>query len=255
MGWRDWFSYSGAKATKSPFATVASDARASTEGKLLECTPALMAQTFLTWVITDLEGTKQTLKIIAKENLHFQGHNATDEELEELLRRQLSLDKETELFRQLCFFYDALWYKILLPDLINRTGRVPPDTMEAYRQLVRQKCMEVIATAAYLPMPWRDWSADASSEELKTDYQFYMHGVIPASRQEEFDMILNFTQARDNGPIFEMLAWLHMRTREIVGLVDKKEGLITHMLLWKSQASFTCELIEKFMRNVVPISE
>jgi hypothetical protein len=160
---------------------------------LLECTPSLLAQTFLTWVVTDLAGTKQTLKIIAKENLRLQGHNATDEELEELLGRQVSLDKETELFRQLCFFYDALWYKILLPDLINRTGRVPPDTMEAYRQLVRQKSMEVIATAAYLPMSWRDWSADASSEELQPDYQFYMHGVIPAARQEEFDMILNFT--------------------------------------------------------------
>lgn len=58
MGWRDWLS----KVTMPPSGTVTSNARASTEGKLLECTPALLAQTFLTWVVTDLEGTKQHLK-------------------------------------------------------------------------------------------------------------------------------------------------------------------------------------------------
>lgn len=52
-----------------------------------------------------------------------------------------------------------------------------------------------------------------------------------------------------------MLAWLHMRTREILGLVDKKEHLVTHALLWKSQVSFIGEMIEKFMLNVVPIPE
>jgi hypothetical protein len=46
-----------------------------------------------------------------------------------------------------------------------------------------------------------------------------------------------------------------MRTREILRIVDKKEGLMTHIILWNSQANFTCELIEKAMFNIVPIPE
>lgn len=123
-----------------------------------------------------------------------EGHNATEEELEELLRRQLSFDKETALFRQLCLFYDALWYKLLLPELISKTGRIPRDSIEAYRTAVRQKSMEVIATAEYLPEEWRNWAAEAHSTDMQADFEFYMHGVVLLARRDEFDMILNFTR-------------------------------------------------------------
>jgi hypothetical protein len=115
--------------------------------------------------------------------------------------------------------------------------------------------MEVIATAGHLPEEWRNWNTEGYSTDMQADFNFYMHGVVPPARRDEFDMILNFTRVRENGPAYQMLAWLHMRTREILGLVDKKEHLVTHALLWKSQVDFTGELIEKFLHHVVPVPE
>ena len=225
------------------------------QGKTLECTPSLLALTILSCVEKDLAGARQTLKIIARETQRLGGHNATDAELEEGLSRFLSFEKETALFRQLCLFYDALWYNLLLPKLIDKTRRVPSDSIEAYRATVRQKSMELLATAEYLPEEWRKWGTEAYSTDMQADFNFYMHGVVPPSQRDEFDLILNFTRTRGNGHYPEMLAWLHMRTREIIGLVDKKEHLLTHATLFNSQARFTTELIEYFMSNVVPIPE
>src|SRR5262249_38755883 len=148
------------------------------------------------WVVTDLAGVENTLKIIAKENLSRQGHNGTDKELEELVSPVLSFDKGTALFRQLCLFYDSLWYKLLLPELMGKTGRVPSDSREVYRAAVRQKIMEVIATAENLPKEWRNWDTEVDSTDMQDDFKFYMHGIVPPARQDEFDLILNFTQAR-----------------------------------------------------------
>lgn len=210
-------------------------AEAESHGEPWECTPSLLSRTFLAWVVADLESLE---RVVAK-----------------LTGLPLGFHQQTALFRELCLFYDALWYKILLPDQIIKTDRVPRESIEAYRELVRQRSMELMATSEYLPEQWRNWGEEAFSTDLRADFEFYMHGVVPAARQKEFDMILNFTRARDNGPVFEMLAWLHMRTREILRIVDKKEGLMTHIILWNSQTNFTCELIEKAMFNIVPIPE
>jgi hypothetical protein len=200
-----------------------------------DCGPDRLAQTLLAWVIADLESLERGLSYLTSQHL--------------------SIDQWSALFQQLCLFYDALWYKILLPDRILKTGRVPSESIEAYRETIRQKSMELIAIAEYLPEEWRNWGTEAFSTDLRTDFEFYMHGIVPSARQEEFDKILNFTRARENGPVFEMLAWLHMRTREILGIVDKGEGLMFHIILWNSQADFTWELIEKAMFNIVPIAE
>jgi hypothetical protein len=107
----------------------------SKDGKPLECTPSLLALTFVAWVETDLAGTRQTLKVLKKHDLDHQGYNAKEEELENILSRFFSFDKETALFRQLCLFYDALWYKLLLPELIAKTDRIPHNSIEAYERL------------------------------------------------------------------------------------------------------------------------
>jgi hypothetical protein len=190
-----------------------------------------LALTFLARVETDLAGTRQTLKILKKQDLVHQGYNAMEEERENNLRQFLSFDKETAFFRQLCLFSDALWCKLLLPELIAKTNRIPHHSIEAYRAAVRQKSMEVFATAGHLPEKWRNWNTKRYSTDMETDFNFYMHGVVAPTQREEFDLILNFTRAKGNGPYFEMLAWLHMRTREIIRLVDKKEHLVTHALL------------------------
>lgn len=253
MGWRDWLFH---KKTN-PIEALPSKKAGSTvgeEGKPFECTPTFLGQILLAWVVTNLESTRDAIKIIAKQNSHQQGQNATEAELEELVSRLFSSDKETELFRQLCLFYDALWCKILLPELITKTGRVQSASLETYRKAVRQKSMEVIATSEHLPKEWRNWGSDAYSTDMKADFEFYMHGVVTPARQDEFDLILNFLRVRDSGPVLEMLAWLHMRTREILGLVDKKE-LFTHAVLWKFQGNLTGELIEMARAKIVPIPE
>jgi len=168
-------------------------AEAESNGDPWECTPSLLSRTFLAWVVADLESLE---RIVAK-----------------LSGRPLSFHQQTALFRELCLFYDALWYKILLPDQIIKTDRVLRESIESYRELVRQRNMELMSTSEYLPEQWRDWGEEAFSADLRTDFEFYMHGVVPSDRQEEFDMILTFTRARDNGPVFKRLAWLHMLTR------------------------------------------
>lgn len=207
---------------------------AESHGEPWECTPSLLSQTFLGWVVADLEFLKQ---VVAK-----------------LLVRPLDFNQQALLFRQLCLVYDALWYKILIPDRIIKTNRVPVGSIENYRELVRQKSMELIATSEYLPEQWRDWDADLHSPDLRIDFEFYMQGVVPPAHATEFNMILSFTRAKENGPVFEMLAWLHMRTREITGLLDKA-NLLGHTLLWRSQADFACELIKTCMSRIVPIPE
>ena len=204
-------------------------------GNAWECEPDHLAETLLAWVIADLESLERGISYLTSQHL--------------------SIDQWSALFRQLCLFYDALWYKILLPDRILKTGRVPSESIEAYRETVRQKSMELIAIAEYLPEEWRNWGTEAFSTDLRTDFEFYMEGIVPSARQEEFDMILNFTRARESGPVFEMVAWLHMRTREILGMTDKKADLVICATLWNSQANFTWELIEKAMFNIVPIAE
>lgn len=200
-----------------------------------ECTPSLLSRTFLAWVVADLESLE---RVVAK-----------------LTERPLTYQQQTAIFRELCLFYDALWYKILLPGQIIKTGRVPRESIEAYRELVRQKSMELMAMSEYLPEQWRNWGTEVFSPDFQIDFRFYMHGEVPPALETEYNMIMSFTHAKDNGPVFEMLAWLHMRTREILGIVDKKHGLIIHMILWNAQANFTCELIEKAMFNIVPIPE
>ena len=204
-------------------------------GNAWECEPDQLAETLLAWVIADLESLERGISYLTSQSW--------------------SIDQWSALFRQLCLFYDALWYKILLPDRILKTGLVPSESIEAYRETVRQKSMELIAIAEYLPEEWRNWGTEAFSTDLRTDFEFYMKGRVPSARQEEFDMILNFTRARESGPVFEMVAWLHMRTREILGMTDKKADHVICAILWNSQAAFTWQLIEKAMFNIVPIAE
>lgn len=208
---------------------------AESHGKPWECTPALLSKVFLGWVVADVESLERIV--------------------EKLLGRSLSLQQLTAVFRELSFFYDALWYKILLPNQIIKTHRLPRESIEAYRELVRQRSMELIATSEYLPEQWREWGDETFLADLCTDFEFYMHGVVPSARQEFFDKILNFTQARGMGPFFEMLAWLHMRTMEILGLVDKNRDLVINTALWRSQRYFTCELTTKVMVHIVPVPE
>ena len=231
MGWKNWFSRKQGK-SDTP----------------LECTPSLLAHMFLAAVASDGEGIRTALKLVART---IEIPDATEAELEQWLQRWLGADKEIALFKQLCLFHDALWYKILLPDRILKTGRVSHDSIRAYAETVRQKSMELIAQSEHLPRECTDWGTGA---DLQTDFKFYMEGVVPSDRQERFDRVLNFTQARGKGPVFEMLAWLFMRTMEILGLFDKKDFFI-HMTMWKSQTNYTCGLIEKVMNQVVPIPE
>jgi len=206
-------------------------AEAESHGVPWECSPSLLSRVFLTWVVADLESLERIV--------------------EKLTGLSLSFQQQTALFRELCLFYDGLWYLILLADRIIKTGRIPVKSIEAYRELVRKKGMELIATSEYLPEQWRNWGAKGLPTDLQTDFDFYMQEKVPSSRQEKFDVILGFTQTRDQGPVLKRLAWLHMRTREIFGL-GKLDPMID-MILWNSQANFTCEMIEKNMSNILPI--
>lgn len=220
------------------------------EQETLECNPDLLAQMFVAWVVTDLNAVRNDLKIIGQKTWQLD-----DQEIEKQLTEFFTLEKGTALFRQLCLFYDGLWYRLLLPQLIAKTGRVRSDQVQGYITDFRQKCMEAIATAEHLPIEWRSWpQEDAFRESMQTDFKFYMHQIVPKDLQDEFEMILNFTNVREGGEVLRMIAWLHMRTREILGLMDKKEHIILHAMLWKSQSQFTLDLIKNTMNRVVPVS-
>ena len=150
----------------------------------IECNIEFLSKTFAAMVTMHLEA----LQKCAKET----GVSISDQQ-------------QAALFRQICFFYDALWYYLLL-QRIEETKRIPPDQVGSYIEKFRQEWMEAIYQAEYLPDNLRDWSIDASPEELEADFNLYMHGKLPEDSQADFEKILNLCRISKDGSNLELIA-------------------------------------------------
>ncbi|MER3421847.1 MAG: hypothetical protein C4293_00080 [Nitrospiraceae bacterium] len=165
----------------------------------------------------------------------------------------LSYDQKTALFRQVCFFCDALWGKVLLPNRALAVGRIPSSPFQTYLEPVREKAMEAIALAEYLPEEWRNWSLGVSQEDLQKDFNFYMQGVVPPEWESDFSIVLSLTRVKQDGLIHEFAARLYLRACQIIGLIEKRD-LLAHVAWWNRLATLNKEYAKTFPK-IIPVPE
>ena len=152
------------------------------------------------------------------------------------------------LFRQVCLFYDALWYCILLKRIIE-IRKIAPDEASLYVNTLRQKIMEEIREEESFRDYWRFW--DASQQDVEGDISLYMNGVIPEQCVEDFQKILNATQVKRDGSILELIARLHMRTYQILGLFPKLDPM-GMLIWWNRQAHYALGVAEIMTSKIIP---
>jgi len=161
--------------------------------------------------------------------------------------------QSVQLFRNVCFFYYSLWYH-LLHSRIQETNRIPQDKAGEFIEAFRNEAMQSITQAESLPENFRNLAIDTGQDEMQVDFSFYMMGKIPAEWEQDYKKILNATQVAQDGSTLELIARLHLRTYQILGLFPKLDPLGI-VLWWNRQSLLPLEYIDKIISKVVPIQE
>lgn len=136
------------------------------------------------------------------------------------------------LLRQLCAFYNVLWW-YALPQRIQATGRVAPDDMSKYME----KCKEltwISLLSSLVPHP--DMQTDEflcvfkHPTESKEDHDFFTKGTLPTKGEEEdFSTVLRWVDQQKDGSLTELTARLHYRTIQVL---DLSHYLALEIPLW-----------------------
>jgi len=177
-----------------------------------------------------------------------EGHMKGLSNVAERTGRALTEEQWAALFRQLCLFYDAVWRQ-RFPQRIVQTGRVAPEDIPAYVEQFRQASMHALGKADYLPMPYRDWTINATSEALQADFDLYNRESIQSQDRDDFQKILSITQL----PESYLLPRLYLRTCQIVGLFERRDPMLFYAW-WDSVAIYGNGVVD-ILDRIVPLPE
>lgn len=169
---------------------------------------------------------------------------------------RVPIDREqtARLYRQVCFFYDDLWYYNLHQRILD-TGRIPRDKMSAYIEEFRQATREACTMHDDVPIKPRDMSIFGNPEEVQEDYDFYVHGKLSKPYYEEdYTRVLRSLDVEKDGTTRESTARLHFRTCQVLDLSHRMSSM-EMTWWWRLQFELVHENLGTIITKVVPIHQ
>lgn len=168
----------------------------------------------------------------------------------------MSDERSAMLFKQICLFNDVLWSHYLIPDAISRTGRIGSDKIADYIEQFRQTTMQMVNQDKRLPQSWRNWDTYGTREEWQIDIDFYTHGTLPKSWEEDYHKVQSVHGMKLDGTSWELLGRFHLRVWQTLNIFKTFEsGYIGEVYaLWSLQSSYTIVIVEEFRHRIIPVN-
>jgi hypothetical protein len=167
---------------------------------------------------------------------------------------QIPLDREqtARLYRQVCFFYDGLWYYNLHQRILD-AGRIPREQMSRYVEEFRESTMVSCVMHENVPIRPEDMSIFGQPEEQQEDYEFYVHGKLSKPYYEgDYARVLGYIGVERDGTTRESTARLHFRTCQVLDLSHRMSSIEMNWW-WLLQFELVHENIGTIITKVVPI--
>jgi len=166
----------------------------------------------------------------------------------------ISMDQEqtTRLFRQVCFFYNGLWWYRLHQRILD-TGRVPSDQISSYVEKVKDASEVALMIHENAPTGPENMAIYCLPEEMEEDHAFYFLGKLSKPYYEEdYDKVLRSIDVEKDGTTREATAKLHFRTCQVLDL-SHKIGMPNMNWWWRLQSDLVDENLEQIINKIVPL--
>mgnify|MGYP001587956629 CR=1 FL=1 len=163
-------------------------------------------------------------------------------------------EQTARLYRQVCFFYDDLWYYNLHQRILD-TGQVSrhrmSDFIEGFRQATRVAC----TIHENVPITPGDMSIFGNPEEVQEDYDFYVHGKLSKPYYEaDYTRVFCSLDVKKDGTTRESTARLHFRTCQVLDLSHRMSSM-EMTWWWRLQFELVHENLGTIITKVVPIPQ
>lgn len=166
----------------------------------------------------------------------------------------IPMDREqtTRLFRQVCYFYNVLWWYRLHQRILD-TGRVPRDQMSGYLEEFKEATEVTLLIHENVPIGPEDMVIYRLPEEVEEDHAFYLQGKLSKPYYEEdYAKVLHAIDVEKDGTTREATARLHFRTCQVLDL-SHKIGTIDMDWWWRWQSDLAGQNLDQIINKIVPL--
>ncbi len=254
MGWRNWFG-------KKNLPPSGSQALAQTVGGKKE--PPLGANQYLAQQValrtlrqsklpSNMEADPFRLAVVWSEMVI--NHYTELSEFAKSYKVPVDNVAAARLLRQLCSFYNVLWW-YALPQQIQATGRVTPEDISKYMEKYKELTWITLlsSTMAHPEMQSDEFMyVFKHPTESKDDHDFFTKGTLPTKGEEEdFSKVLGWVNQQKDGSVTELTARLHYRTIQVLDLSHYLALEI--QLLWGFQVEMINANLNLILAKLVPV--
>lgn len=156
------------------------------------------------------------------------------------------------LLRQVTCFYDTLWWYRLHQRILD-VGQIPSDQVQLYVEEYKEAIRVALLMHRNMPLASEDMSIFTNPEEMKEDYDFYVHGKLATEYYAtDYLKTLDFLKIERDGTIQEWIGRLHFRTIQVLDL-SHKMTLMEMNWWWRLQSDLAIENLENVINKIVPI--
>lgn len=164
----------------------------------------------------------------------------------------ITREQAPRLLRQVACFYDALWWYRLHQRILD-VGQIPRDQIQLYVEEYKEAIRVALLMHRNMPLAPEDMSIFTNPEEMKEDYDFFVHGKLATEYYAtDYLKTLSHLKIERDGTIQELIGRLHFRTIQVLDL-SHKMTLMEMDWWWRLQSDLAIENLEQVINKIVPI--
>ena len=166
----------------------------------------------------------------------------------------ISIDRviAARLLRQVCSFYNVLWWYRLHQRILD-TGRIAQDDIPGYMESFKEATRVTLVMHPDIPIRPDDMPIFTHPNEMQWDHDFYTNGSLPnAAEEEDFSIVLKSISQQRDGTFAEIIARLHFRTIQVLDL-SHKLGLMQMQLWWGLQLEMVEQNMSLILNKLIPV--
>jgi hypothetical protein len=169
---------------------------------------------------------------------------------------KISIDNDTaaRLLRQVCNFYNVLWWHRLHQRILD-TRRVAREDIPQYIDGYKEATLVTLVMHPDMPITPNEMPIFTHPIESQNDHLFYSKGTLSsAGEEDDFSKVLMSIGQERDGTFAEIIARLHFRTIQVLDL-SHKMSLFGMQGWWRLHLELAEQNLSLILNQLVPVPE